>query len=186
MGVPRRDQPDLPYGVVVQYAEGGDAARSRDPEQSTREAEMERVAQCNCGSLRAILMGDPQRVYVCHCQACQRRTGSIMHTGAYCKKTNVRTEGVNHVYVRQAQRGRTVRFHFCPTCGSSVYWEADHSPELCAFAVGCLADPNFPPPTYSVWEESSAHWTLLPASVQERYQQRPSWASDRSIPSDAT
>jgi hypothetical protein len=148
---------------------------------NNRGIQMERVAQCHCGSFRAILTGEPDRVYVCHCQACQRRTGAVMHSGAYCKKANVRTEGPSHIYIRQAQRGRTVRFHFCPTCGSSVYWEADHSPEHCGIAVGCFADPNFPPPTYSVWEESMAHWTLLPETVQARHQQRPPWASNRSM-----
>jgi hypothetical protein len=35
---------------------------------------MERTAQCHCGSLRIIATGDPDRVYLYHCEACQRRT----------------------------------------------------------------------------------------------------------------
>ena len=43
---------------------------------------MERVGQCHCGSLRVIATGEPDRVYLCHCKACQRRTGTAFHFGA--------------------------------------------------------------------------------------------------------
>jgi hypothetical protein len=133
---------------------------------------VERVAHCHCGSLRAVLTGEPERVYLCHCQACQHRTGAIFHSGAYCRREQVRTEGPFTEYVRQAASGLSLRFHFCPTCGSSVYWSADHSPEYVGIAVGCFADPNFPPPSVSGWEESMAKWFSMPSCVEERYQQR--------------
>jgi hypothetical protein len=103
-----------------------------------------------------------------------------MHSGAYCKKSQVRTEGPFHIYVREGGQGRKLRFHFCPTCGSTVCWEADHSPDHVGIAVGCFADPNFPAPTVSGWEESMADWMLLPATVQEHSQQRPLSAVNRS------
>ena len=43
---------------------------------------MERIAECHCGQLRAITSGEPESMYVCHCKACQRRTGAIIHTAA--------------------------------------------------------------------------------------------------------
>jgi hypothetical protein len=42
---------------------------------------MERIGQCHCGSLRVIATGEPDRVYLCHCKACQRRTGTAFHFG---------------------------------------------------------------------------------------------------------
>ena len=47
-----------------------------------------------------------------------------------------------------------MNFHFCPNCGSSVYWSADIRPDQYGIAVGAFADPNFPLPAFSVWEES--------------------------------
>jgi hypothetical protein len=44
---------------------------------------MERTACCHCGSLRATVSGEPTIVNVCHCKACQRRTGAVMHSGVY-------------------------------------------------------------------------------------------------------
>ncbi|MFL5972571.1 MAG: GFA family protein [Gaiellaceae bacterium] len=35
-----------------------------------------REAACHCGQLRLEVTGDPFAVSICHCLACQRRTGS--------------------------------------------------------------------------------------------------------------
>ena len=53
------------------------------------------------------------------------------------------------------RKGERSSFHSCPNCGSSVYWRADIRPDHYGIAVGCFADPGFPIPTYSVWEEFS-------------------------------
>lgn len=131
---------------------------------------MERIAQCQCGGLRVIASGEPDRVYVCHCKACQRRTGAVVHSGAYYPRSQVRPEGQDKIYSRPAASGRTVRFHFCPTCGSSVWWEGGPSPDHCGVAVGCFADPNYPPPLYSLWEESKHPWLGLPQSVRDHFE----------------
>ena len=83
-----------------------------------------------------------------------------------------RIEGTNKRYARDAQEGRKIAFHFCPNCGSSVYWDADIRPDHYGIAVGAFADPDFPPPTYSVWEESKHAWVYLPEGVQHFQQAR--------------
>jgi hypothetical protein len=105
---------------------------------------MERVAECHCGQLRAVTSGEPDSVYLCHCKACQRRTGAVIHNGSRWLKTQVQIEGEHKVYGRIADSGFEIRFHFCPNCGSSVFWEGDRSPTTCGIAVGCFADPDFP------------------------------------------
>src|SRR6516165_6322096 len=54
---------------------------------------MEQTGQCHCGSLRVITTGEPDRVYLCHCKACQRRTGTAFHFGATYPKERVRLDG---------------------------------------------------------------------------------------------
>jgi hypothetical protein len=107
---------------------------------------MQRTAQCQCGSLRAIASGEPTAVYACHCLSCQQRTGSVLFAGASFLRTHVRYEGPSKAYARRADSGLEIRFYFCPECGTSVYYESDKSPDLCGIAVGCFADPGFPPP----------------------------------------
>ena len=128
---------------------------------------MERTACCHCGSLRATVSGEPTVVNVCHCKACQRRTGAIMHSGVYFNKSQVRVDGPEKMYTRQVEGvSRTISFHFCPTCSSSVYWHLDLRPDHYGIAVGAFADPGFPPPTLSIWEQSRHSWINLPEGMQ--------------------
>jgi hypothetical protein len=136
------------------------------------EDEMERVAECHCGQLRAITSGEPDSVYVCHCKACQHRTGAVIHNGSRWLKSQVRIEGEHKTYGRIADSGFEIRFHFCPNCGSSVFWEGDRSPTTCGIAVGCFADPDFPAPTSSGWEESMHCWLGLPPNTARFAQSR--------------
>ena len=133
---------------------------------------MERVAECHCGQLRAITSGEPDSVYVCHCKACQRRTGAVIHNGSRWLKSQVRIEGEHKIYGRVADSGFEIRFHFCPNCGSSVFWEGDRSPTTCGIAVGCFADPTFPAPASSGYEESMHPWLGLPPATEHFPQAR--------------
>jgi hypothetical protein len=127
---------------------------------------MERVAQCACGSLKAITTEEPLSTYVCHCLSCQRRTGTIVHTGVYASKAKFRAEGVHTVYARRSDSGSEVRFYFCPTCGTSVYWDSTKYPDTIGIAAGCFADPSLPPPSRSVWTETKHEWLKLPDSIE--------------------
>ena len=107
---------------------------------------------------------------VCLSLSCQRRTGAVVHSGCAYSKDRVRIEGDNKIYERDADSGFKIRFHFCPNCGSNVFWEGDKDPNIYGITVGSFADPNFPPPTFSVWEEMMHPW-LGVASVAEHYAQ---------------
>src|SRR6516162_6203620 len=96
---------------------------------------MERTGQCHCGSLRVIATGEPDRVYLCHCGACQRRTGTAFHFGATYPKEQVRLDGERKIYERAADSGYRIRFHFCPSCGTTLYWEGDRNPAVCGVAA---------------------------------------------------
>jgi hypothetical protein len=87
------------------------------------------TAHCCCGALRVEVSADPDAVAACHCGECQRRTGSVFGVGAIFKRENVRAEGPSKMYVRDGQGGRKVKMHFCPTCGTTVFWEADMRPD---------------------------------------------------------
>jgi len=52
--------------------------------------------------------------------------------------------------------------HFCPECGSTVYWELAMYPDLAGVAVGCFADPDFTPPQRAVWTDKQHHWVQFP------------------------
>jgi hypothetical protein len=126
-----------------------------------------REAACSCGQLLLICQGDPVRVSMCHCLECQRRTGSTFGVQAWFPREQVRlVKGADKSYPRQADSGRVVTFHFCPECGSTVFWEAEQRPDLIAVAVGMFADPDFEGPSLSVWERRRHPWTIAIGNQQ--------------------
>jgi hypothetical protein len=127
---------------------------------------MKRTARCHCGSLVVYVSCEPEWVNVCHCIACQRRTGTVLHAGAYFPLAQVRIEGISTSYGRPADSGYEMSFRFCPVCGSNLYWHATRFPEHLGVAVGAFADPTFPRPSFSVWEESMHPWLGLPSGMQ--------------------
>ena len=126
----------------------------------------ERHADCSCGQLRLRLSGDPQLVSSCHCLACQRRTGALFGSTSFWRKSQVLAiEGERRSFRRVADSGTGLIHQFCPTCGSTVYWESEKTPEFLSVAVGCFADPQFPAPVRTVWTTSKHGWLAFPASI---------------------
>jgi hypothetical protein len=124
-----------------------------------------RVASCSCGQLTAKVAGNPIRISVCHCLACQRRTGSVFGAQARYPREAVEISGQGTHYVRVADSGGTIEFTFCPTCGATVYYVIAGREEVLAIPVGCFADPTFPGPAFSVYEERMHPWVVMPKRV---------------------
>lgn len=134
--------------------------------QSTDLRSTEREAACHCGQLRLKLAGDPQLVSSCHCQACQRRTGAVFgSTSFFAKSQLISTTGEYRSFRRQGDSGNWLAFHFCPSCGSNVFWESENQPELISVAVGAFAEPEFPAPSRTVWTETKHEWLPFPATI---------------------
>ena len=124
-----------------------------------------RTAQCTCGNLKAETTGEPRHVIMCHCQECQRRTGAPFGVSAYFDKGAVRTSGAAETYRRESDSGRAFTSHFCPRCGTTLYWFVAFDPGLVGVAVGCFTDPDFPAPTRSVFECRKHDWVAVPATA---------------------
>ena len=93
------------------------------------------------------------------------------HFGATCPKERVRLDCDRKVYERDADSGYRIRFHFCPSCGTTLYW--DCNPAVCGVAVGAFDTSAFPPPSDSIWEESKHPWLGLPPRMEHHQQGRP-------------
>jgi hypothetical protein len=51
-------------------------------------------------------------------------------------------------------------YHFCPECGSTVYWDISAAPDVLGVAVGAFTDPEFPPPMISGFEAYGTKWAM--------------------------
>lgn len=126
----------------------------------------ERLASCSCGQLTARVSGEPVRNSICHCLNCQRRTGSPFAQQARYLREHVSVSGKSTAYDRFGDSGNRAVFHFCPTCGDTVYYEMDAMPLYLAIPVGAFADPAFPAPTVSVYENRKHSWVIPPADAE--------------------
>ncbi len=125
-----------------------------------------RFASCSCGQLTAQVVGDPVRISICHCLACQRRTGSVFGGQARFPRDQVSTAGVSTQYARAGDDGPGAIFHFCPHCGATVFYTLVALPDFVAIPVGAFADPAFPPPTVSVYEGRMHAWVVPPVDAE--------------------
>ena len=117
-----------------------------------------RTATCACAQLRITCAGDPVTIALCHCLDCQRRTGSTYGVAAFFSRRDVKADGAFRTYRRNSDSGFAVNFHFCPDCGSTVFWEPERKPDAVGVAVGAFADPAFPAPSQSVFNERRHAW----------------------------
>jgi hypothetical protein len=130
--------------------------------------QLTREAACSCGQLRLTVEGEPIRISMCHCLACQRRTGSTFGIQARFTSDQVRVVGRYSDYARTSdEEDRTVHvFHFCSDCGATVFYTEPTVPDVVAVPVGAFADPAFPPPTRSIYESRKHPWLVVSAAME--------------------
>ncbi len=139
---------------------------------------IEREASCRCGQLRAICLGEPVRVSVCHCLACQKRSGSAFAAQARWPDKQVQITGLSANWERIADSGHKATYQFCTTCGSTVAYVIEGWPGVIAVPLGAFADPSFPAPKFSVYEERKHGWVQISGetvahSVESSAQRKP-------------
>jgi hypothetical protein len=127
----------------------------------------ERIAQCGCGRLQVRVRGQAQVVAVCHCDFCQKHTGSVFRVSSWFADDQVlEIIGDPKVYNGLEIDGVGLdgsdevgtSYHFCGTCGSTVYWLTDLMTGSHGIAVGSFVDPGFTPPTVENYTRLRHHW----------------------------
>jgi hypothetical protein len=124
------------------------------------------LASCLCGALTATIADDAERVTVmCHCRDCQKRSGSPFGVMAYFPENAVVLAGESRAFSRATDSGFRYTTGFCPTCGSTLWGRSTRMPALLGIAVGAIADPTFPQPIRSVYEQSRHSWVTIPVTT---------------------
>ncbi|OIQ41402.1 MAG: hypothetical protein BM563_01445 [Bacteroidetes bacterium MedPE-SWsnd-G1] len=129
-----------------------------------------RIARCNCGQLEVTIVGpDPERISLCHCNLCQRQSGSAFAIQARFPKEQVTVKGeatswrfpikgADPVdFTNCAEDG--AEFHFCATCGSTVYYTSDLDDSRIGIKIGTLTEPDFPAPKITGHIKYRHPWT---------------------------
>jgi hypothetical protein len=86
--------------------------------------------------------------------ACKRRTGSAFSFNARFSADAISIEGRAIKLIRVGDSGRRSTYNFCPVCGITVYYQSDAERDLLAVPAGLFADPTFPAPSTSYYDET--------------------------------
>lgn len=118
--------------------------------------------------------GAPQRVSLCSCHWCQKRTGSAIGVSVYFPKDAVTfNEGERGRHRLISDAGRWIDQEFCTACGTALTWTLEFLPEFRGLAGGNFDAPNpWYRPERFVFARSKPDWLALPEGV-EVYQAMP-------------
>jgi len=130
-----------------------------------------RTAACSCGQLSVQVEGEPRGVGVCHCLACQRRTGSVFAALASFSAP-FKVSGKATEYLRVGDQGAQFLFRFCPVCGTTVFHTEVGYDKSVSVAVGAFADAQFSAPQVSVYDCRRHPWVVLPENIK-RFEKDP-------------
>ncbi len=128
---------------------------------------------CVCQKVRYSISGAPLRVTICHCDWCQRRTGSAFGVELVFEKTQIQflTDGLSVYRHLSDESGRWVDQHFCSTCGSNIGLTLEAVPAIQSIAVGSLDNQNWAELTglerRHVFVRSARQWSTIPDDVEQ-------------------
>jgi len=128
---------------------------------------------CVCGAVRYVAHGDPERVTVCHCTWCQRRTGSAFGVETVFNIEHVALAGDTLRRYRHIsdESGRWLDQEFCSHCGTNIGFTLEAVPGIRTIAAGTFDDRSWiTPEKYRfryVYLRSAQGWSRLPEGVEQ-------------------
>jgi hypothetical protein len=128
---------------------------------------------CQCGAMKFEITAEPLTVYVCHCNACKKQSGSAFGMALIAPADAVKmTEGTPKSYTKTAQSGRTADCDFCPECGNRLFHRLGADAPIVLVKTGIMDDPGQFEPVVHLWTESADPWVVIPDDVVA-YDQQP-------------
>ena len=122
---------------------------------------MTHEAKCQCGQLSLTCEGEPDFVLVCNCVQCQRRSGSAFAIGAFFRREKTNLSGTHKKWSRLGSSGQPLINHFCPDCGTNLFWAPQVRPDHYGVAAGCLTSAVKEPETV-IWMSEKLPWLVFP------------------------
>lgn len=123
---------------------------------------------CACSAIRYDVTAEPYTAYCCHCNACQKRTGSAFGLSMQVPTTGLVIAGETpRTRVRIADSGNEFIVHFCGKCGSSLYSAAAARPEVRVVYIGTLDDPTAVSPRLNIWTDFALPWLPLDPALPD-------------------
>ena len=102
-----------------------------------------KTGSCACGKVVFETRQPHEKSVLCHCNACQLRTGSAFGHMIYFKSDQLSyREDFLRSFQYKAESGNAMQSHFCKECGTSLFLTGDQNAGLIGVAWGCFDDKD--------------------------------------------
>ncbi len=119
---------------------------------------------CQCGHVRYEIAGEPEGLAVCHCNGCQRQSGSAFGMSlSIAVEQLTLVSGALESFEVDCDSGRRKTCSFCPKCGVRIH-HATGDGSL-AVKAGTLDDRRALEPQGHYWTAEKQPWVELPPGV---------------------
>ena len=127
------------------------------------------TGRCLCGSITYSCSAEALHTSVCHCESCQRQTGTAFSTIVAVPKETFLLEGAEALgeHVSEGDSGKPVRRNFCKNCGSPIFSIVEVVPSLVIIKAGTLDDKSWLEPKAHYWCSDAQPWVEIPEEIQQ-------------------
>ncbi|HEY0185318.1 MAG TPA: GFA family protein [Rhodopila sp.] len=119
------------------------------------------TGSCRCGKVTYASTAEPVFAGICHCETCQKSTGSAFATVVAVPAASLTVSGPVTRFDAVGDSGSATHREFCPVCGSTVTQSADVMPGLTMVTVGTLDDPDWVQPAVQIFCDSAMPWAKI-------------------------
>lgn len=128
-----------------------------------------RTGHCLCGAISYRVTARPEAVVLCHCDDCQRHTGSAFSENVLVAREAVEISGAPESYQTTGTENGQVRDRFfCGDCGTPIFTVLHERPELILVKGGTLDDRGGLAPGAEVWGRRARDW-IAPDPARPRF-----------------
>ena len=134
---------------------------------------MEVTGGCLCRQVRYRITAAPIVTRVCWCRHCQYFASGNATVNVCFPSNAITIEGEMKDYRSVADSGNVTHRRFCPTCGTSLFSEAEVRPHLIFVRAGTLDDPEIAKPAATIWTSSAPSWACMNENLPKIERQPP-------------
>lgn len=129
---------------------------------------------CHCGAVRYLAKGRPVVVAHCHCEDCQRLSGTGHTTGAMFEAASFQLTGQIAEYSLIANNGNRVTRVFCPNCASPIFGRNSGTEGYLTISLGTFDDSSVFQPQVAIFARNRKPWDKMDSALPI-FEAQPDW-----------
>ena len=125
------------------------------------------AGSCLCGSVNNSSEAEPELTAVCHCENCQRQTGTAFSVIVRIPAASLDFDGEEHLTecLDRGESGGAVHRQFCRNCASPILSLVDSVPGIGFVNAGTLHDRSWLSPSMHIWCDTAQPWLKIDDSA---------------------